>query len=33
VPHYIEIKEDVVLQVSGTGPSSRRFVDAADAQK
>src|SRR5215831_1235789 len=28
VPHYIEIKEDVVLQVSGTGPSSRRFVDA-----
>jgi hypothetical protein len=28
VPHYIDIKEDVVLQVSGTGPSSRQFVDA-----
>ena len=27
VPHYIEIKEDVVLQVSGTGPSQRRFVN------
>jgi quercetin dioxygenase-like cupin family protein len=26
VPHYIEIEEDVVLQVSGTGPSGRRFV-------
>ena len=27
VPHYIEIKEEVVLQVSGTGPSARKFVD------
>ncbi len=27
VPHYIEIKEDVVLQVSGMGPSERRFVN------
>lgn len=27
VPHYIEIKEEVVLQVSGTGPSGRHFVD------
>jgi len=27
VPHYIEIKEDVVLQVSGMGPSQRRFVN------
>ena len=26
IPHYIEIKEEVVLQVSGTGPSGRRFV-------
>jgi quercetin dioxygenase-like cupin family protein len=33
LPHYIEIKEAVILQVSGTGPSSRRFVDAADAGK
>ena len=27
VPHYIEIKEEVVLQVSGMGPSGRKFVD------
>ena len=27
VPHYIEIEEEVVLQVSGTGPSARMFVD------
>ena len=26
VPHYIEIEEDTVLQVSGTGPSGRKFV-------
>jgi Cupin domain. len=26
VPHYIEIKEDTVLQVSGTGPSGRKFI-------
>jgi hypothetical protein len=26
VPHYIEIKEEVVLQVSGMGPSARNFV-------
>jgi quercetin dioxygenase-like cupin family protein len=26
VPHYIEIEEDTVLQVSGTGPSGRNFV-------
>ena len=27
VPHYIEIKEDAVLQISGTGPSARRPVE------
>jgi quercetin dioxygenase-like cupin family protein len=27
VPHYIEIKQDVVLQVSGIGPSGRRYVN------
>jgi quercetin dioxygenase-like cupin family protein len=26
LPHFIEIKEDTVLQVSGTGPSGRQFV-------
>ena len=29
VPHYIEIKEDAVLQISGTGPSARRPVAPA----
>jgi quercetin dioxygenase-like cupin family protein len=29
VPHYIEIKEDAILQISGTGPSARRPVDPA----
>ena len=33
VPHYIEIKEDVVLQVSGVGPSGRRFVGSTDGPK
>jgi quercetin dioxygenase-like cupin family protein len=26
VPHFIEIEEETVLQVSGTGPSGRKFV-------
>jgi hypothetical protein len=30
IPHYIEIKEDVILQVSGMGPSGRRFVGSPD---
>ncbi len=33
VPHFIEIKEDVVLQVSGTGPSGRKFVNPEDSPK
>ncbi len=33
VPHYIEIKEEVVLQVSGTGPSGRNFVDRPESPK
>src|SRR5712664_4818624 len=33
VPHYIEIKEEVVLQVSGTGPSGRKFVDRPESPK
>ena len=33
VPHYIEIKEEVVLQVSGTGPSGRRFVDLPERSR
>jgi quercetin dioxygenase-like cupin family protein len=26
LPHYIEIEEDTVLQVSGTGPSGRKYI-------
>jgi quercetin dioxygenase-like cupin family protein len=33
VPHFIEIEEDTVLQVSGTGPSGRNFVDPPDDPK
>jgi quercetin dioxygenase-like cupin family protein len=33
VPHYIEIEEDVVLQVSGLGPSQRNFVSPAANSK
>jgi len=33
VPHYIEIKEDVELQVSGMGPSGRIFVSPPDGPK
>src|SRR3954468_14896190 len=30
VSHFIEIEEDAVLQVSGMGPSARRFVDPSE---
>ncbi len=33
VPHFIEIEENSALQVSGTGPSARRFVDPSDTPK
>jgi quercetin dioxygenase-like cupin family protein len=33
VPHYIEIEDDTVLQVSGKGPSGRNFVNRADNPK
>src|SRR5260370_31780238 len=33
LPHYIESKEETVLQVSGTGPSGRRFVSKPDGTK
>jgi quercetin dioxygenase-like cupin family protein len=33
IPHYIEIMEEVVLQVSGTGPSGRHFVDRPEGSK
>jgi quercetin dioxygenase-like cupin family protein len=31
--HFVEVREPVVIQVSGMGPSGRRFVDPADGQK
>jgi quercetin dioxygenase-like cupin family protein len=33
VPHYIEVQEDVVVQVSGIGPSGRKFVGPGDGKK
>lgn len=33
IPHYIAIEEDAVLQVSGMGPSGRRFVDPPGSPK
>jgi hypothetical protein len=32
VPHYVDIKEDVVLQVCGMGGSSRQFVGPAEGK-
>jgi uncharacterized RmlC-like cupin family protein len=33
VAHFVEVREPVVIQVSGTGPSGRRFVDHAGDPK
>ncbi|MEN3381080.1 MAG: hypothetical protein V7608_1124 [Hyphomicrobiales bacterium] len=33
VPHFIEVREPVMIQVSGTGPSGRNFVNPADSTK
>jgi quercetin dioxygenase-like cupin family protein len=33
VPHFVEVREPVVIQVSGTGPSGRKFVNPADNPK
>src|ERR1044071_6093729 len=30
MPHFIEVHEDVVLQVTGTGPSGRHFLHGPD---
>jgi len=32
-PHFIEIREETVLQVSGTGPSGRLYIDRPDESK
>ena len=33
LPHFIEIREETVLQVSGTGPSGRLYLDRPDDSK
>ncbi len=33
VPHFVEVREPVVIQVTGTGPSARKFVNGADNPK
>ena len=33
VAHYVEVREPVIIQVSGTGPSARKFVNPADNPK
>jgi len=33
IPHFVEVREPVMIQVSGTGPSGRRFVNPADNPK
>jgi hypothetical protein len=33
VAHFVEVREPVMIQVSGTGPSGRKFVNPADNPK
>jgi hypothetical protein len=33
IAHFVEVREPVVIQVSGTGPSGRAFVNPADNAK
>ena len=33
LPHFIEIREETGLQVSGTGPSGRLYLDRPDDSK
>jgi|SRR5450759_3290781 quercetin dioxygenase-like cupin family protein len=33
VAHFVEVREPVMVQVSGTGPSGRKFVNPADNVK
>jgi hypothetical protein len=33
VAHFVEVREPVIIQVSGTGPSGRKFVNPADNPK
>ena len=33
IAHFVEVREPVVIQVSGTGPSARTFVNPPDNAK
>ena len=33
LPHFVEVREPVVIQVTGIGPSARHFVNPADNAK
>jgi quercetin dioxygenase-like cupin family protein len=33
LPHFVETRGDVLIQVSGTGPSARKFVNPEDNPK
>lgn len=33
VPHFVVVREETIIQVSGTGPSGRQFVDNHDHGK
>ncbi len=33
LPHFVEVREPVVIQVTGMGPSARQFVNPADNAK
>ena len=33
LPHFLQTRGEVLIQVSGTGPSARVFVDAADSPR
>jgi len=33
IPHFVEVREPVTIQVSGIGPSGRSFVNPADSPK
>ena len=33
VSHFVEVREPVMIQVSGMGPSGRKFVNPADNPK
>jgi hypothetical protein len=33
VSHFVEVREPVIIQVRGNGPSGRTFVNPADSPK